>query len=471
MATTLRLTAISYGGEPRLGLTRRLGGGRFAVGRGTDNDWVLADPEKHLSSRHCVIEEHDGQYTITDFSRNGVFVNGAEKSLGRGCTCALNDGDRITIGDYEIAVEIETPATAIPPTPVFDEIGPPSLGLINPSGAEGPFPSPREPIVSAKSAPDRPVDWISEKSLGSGFEAFPPAARPVPGFPPPEVGRRGEPDPDHVPAVASFFRVPDVKPPIIPPDWNALEAERQMPPLGADEIASPPTPAFQPPPASSSSNITTGPEQIAVHPSEMMPQPAASGLAGDAVRAFFEGAGLPDADIGSVDASACMRAYGELLREFTSGIRELLFARAEMKSEFRIPQTVIRVTGNNPLKFSVDLEQALLAVLLPTRTGYAAPLAAVREAIADLRAHELGMLAGLQKMMAKVLGALAPETLERRVEAAGLLASVMPATRKARCWEAYQTAYHEIAAAVAEDAEGMFREAFAAAYSEQVKKL
>jgi predicted component of type VI protein secretion system len=77
----------------------------------------------------------------------------------------------------------------------------------------------------------------------------------------------------------------------------------------------------------------------------------------------------------------------------------------------------------------------------------------------------------MQKAAAKLLGALAPATLETRIEASGILASLLPAARKARCWEAYEAAYHEIAAELEEDMQGVFREAFAAAYSEQVKKL
>jgi type VI secretion system FHA domain protein len=187
--------------------------------------------------------------------------------------------------------------------------------------------------------------------------------------------------------------------------------------------------------------------------------------------AFLQGAGLPDRDIGSVDPVACLQRYGELLRELTSGIRELLAARALMKSEFRIPHTVIRPGGNNPLKFSVDLEQALQALLAPKSSGYAEPLAAVREAVADLKAHEVGLIAGMQKAAAKLLGALAPAVLEARIEASGLLASLVPAARKARCWEAYAAAYQEVAADLEEDVQGVFREAFAAAYAEQVKKL
>ena len=142
-----------------------------------------------------------------------------------------------------------------------------------------------------------------------------------------------------------------------------------------------------------------------------------------------------------------------------------------MKAEFRIPQTIIRSSANNPLKFSVDLEQALQALLLPKSNGYAEPLPAVRQALADLRAHEVGIIAGMQKAAARLLSALAPATLETRVEATGLLASMLPAARKARCWEAYEDAYHKIAAELEEDMQGVFREAFAAAYCEQVKKL
>jgi type VI secretion system FHA domain protein len=166
-----------------------------------------------------------------------------------------------------------------------------------------------------------------------------------------------------------------------------------------------------------------------------------------------------------------LHAYGELLRELTSGVRELVAARALMKSEFRIPQTIIQPSGNNPLKFSVDLEQALRALLVPKSNGYSEPLIAVREAIADLRAHEVGWIAGMRKAAAKLLAALAPATLENRIEATGLLASLLPAARRARCWEAYEAAYQEVAADLEEDVQGAFREAFATAYAEQVKKL
>src|SRR5262249_39092037 len=147
--------------------------------------------------------------------------------------------------------------------------------------------------------------------------------------------------------------------------------------------------ALHPPPSSPppSLPLTDGLREDKPHPADAAGQQPAGDVDARALGAFLQGAGLPDRDIGSVDPGACLQRYGELLRELTSGIRELLAARALMKSEFRIPHTVIRPGGNNPLKFSVDLEQALQALLAPKSSGYAEPLAAVREAVADLRAH------------------------------------------------------------------------------------
>ena len=64
---------------------------------------------------------------------------------------------------------------------------------------------------------------------------------------------------------------------------------------------------------------------------------------------------------------------GAATRATVSGLRQTLMARASIKDEFRIEQTMIRASGNNPLKFSLDDDDAL-ATLLGTgrRTGMGA---------------------------------------------------------------------------------------------------
>ena len=61
---------------------------------------------------------------------------------------------------------------------------------------------------------------------------------------------------------------------------------------------------------------------------------------------------------------------------------------------------------------------------MPQRSGYSEPLPAAQEAIADLKAHEVALIAGMQNAVAKLLAALAPAEIERRIDLAGLLASV-----------------------------------------------
>src|SRR5215471_6371829 len=78
------------------------------IGRGTDSDWMLPDPERHLSKQHCRIEFRGDRYYLVDTSKNGVFVNDSIEPLRQGNMAELQDGDRLTLGDYELEVRIES---------------------------------------------------------------------------------------------------------------------------------------------------------------------------------------------------------------------------------------------------------------------------------------------------------------------------------------------------------------------------
>ena len=445
MAPILKLIVVGYAGEPRPGLSKRFGEGRLTIGRGLDNDWVLPDPEKCLSNHHCLIEHREGRYVICDTSRNGVFLNGNEAPLGNGRSSVLSHGDRVLVGDYEIRVEIEgsaggaTPfspaftehsATLVagvePVTPLFgvrdDPFAPLPIGEPFAPPAGGALPLARsEPFSSLPGGDPGWPDLAAalRRAPGRPSAATPDLAKPVGG------GRAGAPDPNHVAAIDSFFRAPKVKSPIIPPDWNPLAPE------GAPGLPETPDLAsFDPPaPPAASPVPRPSPPIGAFHIPETTA--GAPGLAAEMLRAFLDGAGLSGAAVEPADPAASLHHYGEILRELISGVRELMATRALMKSEFRIEQTIIRARDNNALKFSVDLEQALRAMLLPQGAGYAEPLAAAREAVADLKAHEIALIAGLEKAVAHLLEALAPAELERSIEAAGMLASVLrrPAKR------------------------------------------
>jgi len=105
MALRLRITSQQKNqlGEARLREFVACGG---TIGRAEDNDWVLPDDKRFISSRHALIDFQGGAYYLVDMSRNGVYVNGADTAVGRGHPQRLFDGDKLRLGEYDVSVEI-----------------------------------------------------------------------------------------------------------------------------------------------------------------------------------------------------------------------------------------------------------------------------------------------------------------------------------------------------------------------------
>jgi predicted component of type VI protein secretion system len=80
-------------------------GGR--IGRASDNDWVLPDPERWLSAHHARVQFRDGAFVLIDTSTNGVYVNDAGIPIGRRSSYALRHGDILRFGTYQIVVTID----------------------------------------------------------------------------------------------------------------------------------------------------------------------------------------------------------------------------------------------------------------------------------------------------------------------------------------------------------------------------
>ncbi|NNG04042.1 MAG: FHA domain-containing protein, partial [Inquilinus sp.] len=111
----MKLTLILSRADDDLGTpidTRSFDGGNITLGRGDDSDWQLDDPNRHLSKHHCAVDFQGGEIFVTDTSTNGVFVNGAAERLGRGNSHALQDGDTIALGEYQLQARIEADGAA-----------------------------------------------------------------------------------------------------------------------------------------------------------------------------------------------------------------------------------------------------------------------------------------------------------------------------------------------------------------------
>jgi type VI secretion system FHA domain protein len=144
---------------------------------------------------------------------------------------------------------------------------------------------------------------------------------------------------------------------------------------------------------------------------------APSGLSQAALLdAFVAGAGIrelpPD-----LDPTIAMRTLGEASRVIVQTLADVLQARRELKHLFRIRQTVVDRSRNNPLKFAADEQEMLLALLGKPRRGYVTGVDAVADAGKDLMRHQIAVIEAFRAVIEAIFTRLAPERIEAAAKA------------------------------------------------------
>jgi len=202
------------------------------------------------------------------------------------------------------------------------------------------------------------------------------------------------------------------------------------------------------------------------------PRPAPTAPPSHALRAFFEGAGLPLKELSPMESDRMLRDCGAIMRAAVEGLMMLLLARAEMRKEFEAEErTMVAARDNNPLKLMSDPHEAMDFLFDPAeRTdGFLDPVQAVGDACEDLRSHELALMAG---MRAAILGALRrfdPPALERALDKSAKGFSL--ASRKARLWDLFVEQQDKLARDAQEDFNKVFGRDFMGAYQSQLRRL
>ncbi len=419
--------------------TRQFAGGEVVIGRGPGADWVLADPSAKptLSRRHCTVTFRAGAWVLVDTSTNGTRLNGEALPEG-GHSRALRDGDRLGIGPYEIEAQMAAAmpgdfqagggfgAAAFGAAPV--EAAPFGTAPFGGEAGASPFGPENEPFGGGMAAGSvrLPDDFAADLLA-------PAPARPAA-------------QPNHTPAFSDAI-APPMPRVVLPTSWDSDEAPAATPPLVAPTEAVSP---FAMPP---------GPDPAA----QLAAPPAVTGEDGG-LAAFLAGAGMAGAR--PADPPGVMRGAGAAFRAFVQGLRRVLMARAEVKSAFRIDQTMVRTRGNNPLKFAVSDEDALSALLGTGRRTDMSAAEAVDGALNDIRLHELATMAAMQDAISALLDQLDPAKFSAAAEG-----GILPAAKRARAFDLYETEYRKLRAAFSEKFDDAFGRAFARAYERVIADL
>jgi type VI secretion system FHA domain protein len=211
----------------------------------------------------------------------------------------------------------------------------------------------------------------------------------------------------------------------------------------------------------------TFPDAAATPAAPRAPRPPADEL----LQAFLDGAGVPDLAMPEGLSAETMRHIGKLLRAATQGVVDLLLARALLKRELRADMTMLRPHENNPLKFSPNAEAALHHLLAPRGQGFMPPQQAMEDAINDLRAHQMAVMAGMRAALQGVLERFDPANLEERLTRNRVIDALLLRNRKAQLWDLFLALYSDITTEAEEEFHQLFGREFLSAYEAQLDRL
>ena len=466
----LRLTLDNEKQFPDGGPTTFAPNGKRAVEIGRDpfRDWVLTDPTRVVSGKHCEIKWQDGNYWLSDTSTNGTFVNGSEQRVQS--PARLRHGDRLTIGPYIVAVAIddqEPAGASLPRAGGLDalwgdaSIAPPidaNLLKPRPPRAEGddyldravdlPWVDRAGAAPARAAAADPNADWLSSLARPAS-PSPPPAAAPAPATP--SVTPR--PSPHFPDAAANPWLTPPPAPEAAPlPPPPPPEAA----PLVAERVAPPPEAAPAPP-------IALPPKAPALAP------PEAPALDPMILRRFAQGAGLPPGLIEGRDAGDFAESLGALVRQVAGHVKALLDARQSAKRLSRtVDHTTIGALDNNPLKFSPTVEDALAIMFGPPRRSYLDATRCFESSFEDLAEHQLLTFSAMQRAIQLMQKDLEPAGIEAGLGEDKGLAAIM-GSRHARLWQAYAQRWKARTERFDDGLVGAFLRDFAACYDDPQK--
>jgi len=399
------------------------------IGRASDNDFVVEDPDRFASGHHCRIFYDERGYCVEDTSSNGTLIN-YEEELFRGQTHILQTGDVLTVGDCVIEVEVQPEQTAQPSRPT---------------------PQPRS------RRPDPMADQSTKQADISIDEAF-------------SFTTRKEPIPDqisesHRPMAVSPNKDSTSESPIPAKKKRAAPKRGRAAPKKTRAKKAAPARPRKRAASKRKSASTSRPRETQARQEEA---PAVNRDEADQISlAFFSFLSELDMEpqqLAGQDLVEFMQMAGIILRILTDGMMEILKARNAVKKSFKMDTTKIKGVQNNALKFSGTPEEAIYR-MLTKQQGFLAPLESVDEAVQDAKVHQVAMVSGMSAAIHSVLSSFDPKKLEDTLDGGFSI------SKKSKYWDLYNEKYTQIAKDLERDFNDLFAEAFRQAYEDQVKKV
>lgn len=175
---------------------------------------------------------------------------------------------------------------------------------------------------------------------------------------------------------------------------------------------------------------------------ELFDDPRSAAQTADLFTVFLSATGIKRSDIHpSIDPAEVMTNAGLLLRELIRGMNELLTARANVKSMFRLDQTTVMPRHNNPLKLTESTTDSLKQLLVGQDGEYLGPLDSVREVSRDLKFHHDAVVGGMMKAFGEFIDRFDPDELQDSFDKTLDRKPLLEKLNKVKYWQLYCDLY------------------------------
>jgi predicted component of type VI protein secretion system len=189
----------------------------------------------------------------------------------------------------------------------------------------------------------------------------------------------------------------------------------------------------------------------------------------DLLDAFLTGLGIDRSELhSSTDPAELMTNAGKVMHELVEGITDLLLARSNVKSMFRLDQTTVMPRHNNPIKLSENPSDSMKQLLVGKEGEYLGPVDAGREVCRDLKFHHDAMLEAMTRAFLEFTDRFDPDELrenfDRTLDKKPLFASM----NQLKYWQLYCDLYPIMTEQGSGRLPHQFGEEFVRAYEKQL---
>lgn len=330
----------------------------ITMGRGAGNNFVLKDPRRVLSTKHAEIHERQGVWSICDVgSTNGTILNGIK--IAPKDEIELHDGDRITVGPYQLFFQSVVLSTTLAPTSSSSrEAAPPAMPQ---SGTPATDPERLRYVLQRAYAE---FDGSSDENIECYLES---------------VLRRMLEGRDRG-AIRSA--VQSLRTHLYSPTGQAIDVRKEAPPPKVE-----PTPVEPPRRESKKRSLR---------------EDRARGVYEDLAVAGF-----------SLHPDHMATQFTKVLQTVCAGLADAVRGRREFQKEFEVEATRILAWKPNPIKHAENADEIATILLDPISSGLSdeEAIESLKEVFQDLTLHQLGLMAGFRECIRGLLKELHPDVI------------------------------------------------------------